>query len=370
MHTFALAFGVIVLGSSLSAQEATAPSAPPKKAFASLGPLAFGPTGVLFGADSRAAEIAAMKVPPAQSAGLTPGFAMPSVDEKIAALLGIEAAMLRIVDVAVDPSTKLAYLAVARGLGADATPVLLRINGQSEIELLDADAHVIARTALTDAPQPSASPSSDKGKGRTNYQETITDLGFADDKVIVAGLSNAEFSSCLRMLPYPFGDAAPGAGIEIYHGAHGKLETRSPVRTFLAHQIGGEPHIVAAYTCTPLVVIPVKQLTPGAKVRGKTIAELGNRNRPLDMVDYSKDGAAFFLMANSSRGVMKIPAQNLDQWAAIEARVDDGNTEGLPYETIEGLVGVEQLDKLDEQHGIILVRDAENHLSLRVIAFP
>jgi len=45
-----------------------------------------------------------------------------------------------------------------------------------------------------------------------------------------------------------------------------------------------------AYTCTPLVQFAIPDLKPGAKVKGKTIAELGNRNRPLDMIDYQKDG--------------------------------------------------------------------------------
>ena len=40
---------------------------------------------------------------------------------------------------------------------------------------------------------------------------------------------------------------------------------------------------------------------------GTTIAELGNRNRPLDMIVYKKDGKEFLLMSNNSRGVMKIP---------------------------------------------------------------
>ncbi len=40
---------------------------------------------------------------------------------------------------------------------------------------------------------------------------------------------------------------------------------------------------------------------------GTTIAELGNRNRPTDMIVYSKDGKDYLLIANTSRGVMKVP---------------------------------------------------------------
>jgi hypothetical protein len=52
---------------------------------------------------------------------------------------------------------------------------------------------------------------------------------------------------------------------------------------------------------------PLASLKPGAKVTGTTIAELGNRNRPLDMIVYQKGGQDYLLMANNSRGVMKIP---------------------------------------------------------------
>ena len=107
-------------------------------------------------------------------------------------------------------------------------------------------------------------------------------------------------------MPFPFAEAHAGTSVEIYHGAHGRFETRSPVRTFAPYKIGNEDHIVSAYTCTPLVKFPVSDLKPGKKIKGITIAELGNRNRPLDMIVYNKGGKDYILLANSSRGVMKI----------------------------------------------------------------
>ncbi len=56
-----------------------------------------------------------------------------------------------------------------------------------------------------------------------------------------------------------------------------------------------QPHVLAAYTCTPLVKFPLSDLKPGEKVKGTTIAELGNRNRPLDMIVYQKDGKDYVL---------------------------------------------------------------------------
>ena len=105
---------------------------------------------------------------------------------------------------------------------------------------------------------------------------------------------------------------------------------------------------------------------PGAKVKGTTIAELGNRNRPLDMIVYKKDGADYILMANSSRGVMKLPAQQLDSYEAITAQTEK---RGVPYETIATLKGVQQLDKLDDSHALLLA-DENGSLDLRTIPLP
>jgi hypothetical protein len=184
----------------------------------------------------------------------------------------------------------------------------------------------------------------------------------------VAGLSNEEFASRFRAIPFPFKDADAGTSVEIYHGSHGQLETRSPIRTFASYQIKQEPYLLAAYTCTPLVKLPVAELRPGAHVKGTTVAELGNRNRPLDMVVFKKDGKDYILMANSSRGVMKITTDNIDKIDAITARV--ANTAGLTYETVESLKGVQQLDRLDDSRALILIQAESGSLNLQTIPLP
>ena len=116
-----------------------------------------------------------------------------------------------------------------------------------------------SKTELPDAPE---SKESRRGNQRLS---SITDLAFVDGQVYVAGLSNEEFASNLRAIPFPFKEATKGASIEIYHGAHGAYETRSPVRTFAAYEIDNEMNLLAAYTCTPLVRIPVSALQPEKK---------------------------------------------------------------------------------------------------------
>jgi hypothetical protein len=107
----------------------------------------------------------------------------------------------------------------------------------------------------------------------------------------------------------------------------------------------------------------------GQKVRGTTIAELGNRNRPLDMIVYEKDGSRFLLVANSARGIMKIPTDRVADQESLDAPVRGGGTAGLDYETVEGLSGVVQLDRLDDSTGVILVQ-SDNGMNLTTIALP
>jgi hypothetical protein len=84
------------------------------------------------------------------------------------------------------------------------------------------------------------------------------------------------------------------------------------------------------------------------------------------MVAYTKNGKDYILMANSSRGIMKVAATGLDSYQPITAQTE---VTGVPYETIAGLKGVQQLDKLDEANALMLM-DNEGSLDLRTVPFP
>jgi hypothetical protein len=86
------------------------------------------------------------------------------------------------------------------------------------------------------------------------------------------------------------------------------------------------------------------------------------------MIVYQKDGKDFILMANSSRGIMKITTENIDKIEGITKPV--AQKAGLPYETISGLKGVEQLDLLDKDNALLLVRTGSGSLNLESIALP
>jgi hypothetical protein len=340
----------------LLALAATAQAAPAgldqngKPDLKSAGALAFGPKGVLFVGDPQGAQIFAIDVGTAPANPIGANFKLEGADQKIAALLGTKADDITINDVAIEPGSNIAYVSVARGKGPTAEPAIVRVDGKGNVTALPLDKVAYAKVALSSAPPAGAS---DK-KGQPLRNGVITDLAFVDGKLFIAGLSNEEFASKLRSIEFPFKSADTAASVEIFHTNHNKVETASPVRTFVPFNVGGQPQLLAAYTCTPLVSFPVADLQAGKKVHGKTIAELGNRNQPIDMIVYEKDGKQFLLLSNSARGVMKISTDSIEKQPALETKVAD--KAGLPYETIAELKDVEQLDKLGNANAIILVK--------------
>jgi hypothetical protein len=346
---------------------AVEPSASLKKGtpdLKSAGPLTFGPDGILFLGDTRGASLFAIDTGDRTPATEKGAINVEDLGSKVAALLGTDPKQVMINDLAVNPASGRAYLAVSRGRGPDAAPVILRTGSDGKLEEVSLEGVRFAKTEIPNAPAPNVMQ-----KGQPARNESITDLAYVDGRVFIAGLSNEEFSSRLMAIPFPFADSADGAAIEIYHGAHGQVETKSPVRTFVAYQIKGEPYLLAAYTCTPLVKVPVSSLRAGAHVKGTTIAELGNRNRPLDMIVYQKDGKDYLLMSNSARGMMKITTDGADSAEPITSPVRGGGLKGLPYKTIANLNDVVQLDLLDKGHALVL-RDNKGTLNLETVALP
>jgi len=337
-----------------------------KAEFKSISQLAFGPEGILIVADTKAAAITAIATGDTTPGKETKALKVEGINQKIAGLLGTSADQILINDMVVNPISRNAYLAISRGRGPEAVPVLVRVKTGGELEAVSFDKVKFSRGELPDAPVDGVVG---EGNRRSNpRQESITDIAFFQDRILIAGLSNEEFASTLRAIPFPFEKVAGGTSVEIFHGAHGRFETRSPVRTFVPFNVGNEPSLIAAYTCTPLVQFPIKELSPGAKIKGKTIAELGNRNRPLDMIVYQKDGKDYLLLANSSRGIMKISTDNIEKAESITKRVEDKG--GQSYETIASWTGVDQLDKLDAGHALVVRKGDGDSLNLESMALP
>jgi hypothetical protein len=319
----------------------------------SAGPLAFGPDGILFVGDSVGGQVVAIDThdrQPARAAKVD----VQDIRAKIAAMVGITPDQLMINDVKVNPISKNVYLSVARGRGPDAMPLIVRVErGSDQLSVLPLDNVGHSSVQLSDAP--SVAPAADPPNGRpSSRMMTITDMAYVNGDLMVAGLSNEEWSSALRSIPFPFQrTAAPGTTIQIWHSSHGRYETQAPIRTFVPYDIDGRSYVLAAYTCTPLVKIPFSDLHPGAQVHGAEIADLGAGNQPLDMVPYRQGGHNYILINNTSRGVMKLQADDLGAYKPITAPTVT-NVAGVPYQTISDLQDVRHLAALDSTDVLIL----------------
>jgi hypothetical protein len=352
MRTKLFAAAIAVIASALSAGAAELPKGTVDAKSATA--LAFGPKGLLFIGDSAGATIYAVDTGDAKPAGDAP-VNFERIDSKLASLLGTTEKEVKINDVKVNPASGNVYLAVTRGAGAG-QPAIVKIGRDGTLSALSLKDVPVSKVAI---PNPAA------GKGAAT---TITSMSFTGGKLIVAGLSNEQFASTLRTFDFPFKEADKGAAIEIFHGAHGRIETQAPIRSFVPYKVGTEESVVATYQCTPLVKIPISELKSGAKVKGTTVAELGNRNMPLDMIVYTKGGKDYILVANTARGVMKIPAEALSGAEPITARPKE-ELAGVKYEPISSLKDVMQLDKLDDAHAILLVKHGDG-FDLKTIDLP
>src|SRR5690606_14668331 len=234
---------------------------------------------------------------------------------KLAELLGADSGAIQVTEVTANPQRGNLYQAVA---GGDA-PALVRIGQGGKHEKVSLQNVPFAKSQLHSPPLDAVTG---EGRRRSNKRgDAVTDLAFFEGRLIVSGQSAQGPGSAVTSINFPFSEFSPPAALEIYHGAHGAVESGSAPRAFVPFTIDGEPHLLAGDVSRPLVKHPLKDLEGGETVRGTTVAELGNRNRPLDMVSYQKDGEDFLLMANSDRGVMKITTEDIAREEGIEERV-------------------------------------------------
>ncbi|MDP3072805.1 MAG: hypothetical protein Q8N18_21110 [Opitutaceae bacterium] len=322
--------------------------------------LAFGPDGVLFVADWKASAIHALVLPPA-SAPAGGHFNIRDLDRRLARALG--EAPAAIIDLAMRPGTGDAYVAVVTG--AAQRPALVRLGADGRAERLDLAATKSTSLPLKDAP-----------KGDLKFWDetplrslTVTDMKWHGGKLYVAGLANTDFSSTLRVAAYPFTGGQSVTAVAIYHATHDQTETRAPIRAMTFVTLGGEPHLIAAYTCTPLVTFPVAAIKDGAKLTGKTIAELGFGNTPNGLLAYTAEvngqPMEFVLVANAMRSSDAVPLTELE---AANARA--GLKEMVPFGEIRGvrstplpLAGVFRIDNQDAGRFVALRRNPETGAS-------
>lgn len=290
--------------------------------------LEFGPDNSLFVADSADGKIYAYNLLQTEAAEHSnAAFNLLNIDQSVGRVLGLESQSIIYNDMAVHPVTGEAFVSVefvedgaarsaivAISPNGAATQVRLEDLSSSEFVLEDqADAAI---SFWRDIPAPTLS---------------ITDLDYADGDLFVSGISTGEFASTLRKVPYPFDQSSTASSIEMYHAAHAQTETRAPIRAMTVIDLDGVQTVVAAYTCTPLVTIASSELEDGARVTGKTVAELGYGNTPLDVIAFSSADQR----GNTSNYVLvvnrEMDADLITYDALAAAASGDGITSPVPY---------------------------------------
>lgn len=316
----------------------------------SIAALSFGKDGILFIGDSKSASVFAVDTKDAKNNNNAAAVNVAGIDQKIAEALGTQKESITITDMAVNPLSKKLYIAVQ---SADGTPAVLRVDGE-KIESVSLKDVNYSSIALNDVVAEDAKD----GRGRPLRMSTISDLGFDNGKVLVSGLSNKEFSSTLRSIPFPFTDKQDQASLEMYHGAHGRFETTSPIRTFTTGKINGKDYLIASYTCTPLVLYPLNELKSGMHVKGRTVAEMGAGNTPIDMTTITKGGDTYLIMGNTARSVSEV---NYKTIAAFEGTLTEPvkGTAGTAFTLVPNLTKVMQMDKLDNNR-VVIMQKKEN----------
>jgi len=332
--------------------------------------IGFGPEGTLLIGDGRGSAIFAI------ATGEKPSQAAPAkiegITAKLAAAIGAKADGLEILDLAVNPVSNTVYFAARKQ--DDKTALILTLKPDGEIGLFDMASVTYARVSL---PTPANAPTA-----------RITDVAWADDKLLAAAGVSEEFASKIFVCQTPLKHDQAGAlhSAETYHISHHKWETRAPMSVILPYTEAGKTYVVGAFACTPVVKYPLDALQPNAQVKGVSVIELGSGNKPLDMFAYEKNGKEYVLSNTFRFHHEKRPFgpspywtvrferdllgedENVNEKAVNRLKGNDPATDKI--QLVEAFHGVVQMDRLGDDRAVVLKQNATGGLDLDVLSLP
>ena len=331
----------------------------------------FGDANTLFVGDSKSATLYAYNVASSTNPEAQKAYNIHNLSSKIATFSKVGVMDIIVRDMAINPTSKEAYIAFDTKTKTGYISQIIVVNQAGKIRKFDLVNTKHTETKINDA------PTSDlKIWDKTSLRSmTFTDIDFYKGKVYISGMSNAEFSSALRMVDYPFTNAkVTTSSVEIFHAVHGQNETRAPIQTLQFVTLNNEEYILAAYTCTPLVLIPVKEIKDGAHIVGKTIAELGYGNTPVDIIKFQSEGFdkkpyEGIILANRNRTAQFANINDINKSATEKSVSYVGMVEhtGTPINNLP-MVGLLQMDDQDGYHIATMRRNDETG-SLELISF-
>ena len=329
----------------------------------SLSVLEFGGANVLFAADQIQNRVFAFELKdiPDETRNLDSiPYNLVGFGSELAKYFKVDPFSISYHDLAVHPVTKAAFITVTVKTLEGARSELVRVSPDGMIMAVDFAALPYTSLALSEAPD----------DGVTFWREipaaslSVTDFEYDDGVLYIAGLSNGEFASTLRQVSYPFVTGSKVTSVELFHTAHNQNETREPIRAMSIANIGGEKTLVAAYTCTPLVTIPADVLVDGAHVVGKTIAELGYGNTPVEVLtltayNMERQPEEFVLVINREMSANLIKMEDLAKAPALKTAFSGlGETLGVEGTHVP-FAGTLQADDQDAQLILALRRNID-----------
>jgi hypothetical protein len=352
----------IVLGAAVLSAALVGPSL--AEDVRSVSRIIFGPESTLFVADWKEAKVHAFQLDPA-ARDQGKQFNVMDLGAVLATLVGD--AEPEIEDMAMRPGTDEAYVAVS--VGTAKTPAIIMVKSDGSARALDFKSLKSSESPLGLAPDETL----EFWDHIPERSFTVTDMKWRDGHLYVAGLSNQDFASSLRVIPYPFDGKSTIVSVEIYHASHDEIETRAPIRAMTFAELDGSPYLVAAYTCTPVVTIPLESLKNGAHVRGKTIGELGSRNTPSRMLSYTaatdgdrKDAGSgkttsYIMLTNIHRGADVMPLSSVEEANRGPGLTTHVGRGAQPPEAVHSLkseyASTLSIDNQNERFFVVLRRD-------------
>jgi hypothetical protein len=339
-------------------------------ALKSIGQLAFGADGLLLIAEPGASALIAVDTGDAGPVTKYKSI-VPNLAGLFAAAMNTAPDQVQIVDMAPNPASGTVYFSVRNLAGKDVAIVSINPDGQAKV--LDFAERPHVRVEL---------PKSEAGPIKN-----ISDVAVTDDRVLVTGQSNEEFSSKIFSIPLPLSAQSQGTiySAETYHVSHGRWETKAPIQSFIPYDDKGTPCVIGAFACTPIAKFPIANLSSGANVRGTSVVELGSGNRPIDLFSYTKDGKSWVVTNTmrfgkglygpskywgvrvSTEYLTRTAPEEINEKAARRDVKQQSGPEGI--EVLDSLSGAVHIGKLDETTMVVL-RENGDKLQLETVALP
>ncbi|MGF1742797.1 hypothetical protein L4C34_17305 [Vibrio profundum] len=322
--------------------------------------LEFAGDNTLLVADSDGGQIIAYRLPDVKPAKASVSYNLTAFDKQLSKFIEVDREAITFQDMVIHPVSKKAYISLMINDDGKRIPAIVSVDPAGNLSRVELSGLEDSRIKLKDTAKDKVTFWRDIPASSLK----ITDLDYTNGYIYVSGLSTGEFASTLRKIPFPFKDGKEGIShIAIYHTVHDQIETRAPIRAMTVMNIDGEQTVVAAYTCTPLVTIPESSLTDGSHVTGKTIAELGYANLPLDIVQFvamneHQKQEEFILVVNKERSADLIRLEDIKKAMKEEglSKPIMWNKAGLKTRPIP-LAGVLHIADQDQQFLTGLRRD-------------